>query len=56
MQYHENWEWYLEYFDYLRIGRMVAEKAVEALTDQEIAIGRDIYDLGGEQYQLAPAS
>lgn len=47
-QYHQDWERCLEYFDYLRIGRVVPEKAVAELTYQEVAIHGNIYDLEGE--------
>lgn len=48
MQYHQDWEWCLEKFDFLRTGRVVPEKTVEALTDHEIAMHWYIYDLGGK--------
>lgn len=47
-QHHHDWERCLRDFDYLRIGRVISEKYVGELTDQEIAIHGHIYSLQGE--------
>lgn len=54
MQYHQDWDHCLEYFDYLRIGRIVPEKSAEALTHQEIAIHGSVYGLESESRAHPP--